>query len=130
VLRLAACLVMLVCYLLAAACSDDDNGNGSAATPASTAEQEATIFPASENGESQVLSSIACEGDELTIVTTSRTVRAVLACDRFPPADVIERFTEEPTEVEVRPVTGKILLRATAAGSLEFTVENVRIEER
>jgi hypothetical protein len=91
----------------------------------------ATIFPASENGEQQIFFTLSCDSGTLTITTTLRTVRASLPCDRLPPPDVIARFQEEPTEVEVRPgPPGKILLRAEAAGSLEFTVEDVRVEDQ
>jgi hypothetical protein len=91
----------------------------------------ATIFPANEGGEQQVFFTLSCESATLTITTTLRTIRASLPCDRLPPTQVIERFHEEPTEIEVLPGSpGKIFLRADAAGSLEFTVEDVSVDER
>jgi hypothetical protein len=129
----ASLVTAFICSLLVVACSDDgsEGVSGDRVTPEDTSAQASTVFPASENGEPQLLSSMSCAADELTILTTSRTVRAALPCDRFPPTDVVERFREEPTEIQVRPGSpGKILLRAAAAGSLEFTVDDVQIQPR
>jgi hypothetical protein len=123
-------LILAAVVAMCSACSDDDGAGESTPQAAETASPVATIYPASAGGERQIFFTLSCESKTLTIATTARTIRASLPCDRLPPADVIERFAEEPTEIEVRPGSpGKIFLRADAAGSLEFTVEDVRVEE-
>lgn len=126
-----AAAVVLASASLVSGCDDDESGDPNTGSPAaSNVTPVATIFPASEGGEEQLFFTLACDADTITITTTLRIVRAALPCDRLPPADVIERFQLEPTEIEVRPgPPGKILLRAEAGGSLEFTVEDVRVEE-
>jgi hypothetical protein len=129
ILHAAAAFLLFIC----AGCDGSGGGDGNDQQPAggASATPESTVFPESSDGIDQILSEISCDSDVLTVVTASRIFRADLPCDRFPPADVIARFQQEPTEVEVQPGNpGKVFLRATAAGSLEFTVQNVEVAER
>jgi hypothetical protein len=130
-IRLLALILVMIGVVLFSACSDDEDDGVSTPQAEATPSPVATIFPASEGSEQQVFFTLSCESATLTITTTLRTIRASLPCDRLPPTQVIERFHEEPTEIEVLPGSpGKIFLRADAAGSLEFTVEDVSVDER
>ncbi len=125
----AATLAIIVCAMAVA--SSGCSGGGDAPEPGTsdTPIEGDVIYPVSSEGGEQSLFDLACTADVLTITTSARTLRAGLPCDRLPPQQVIERFQSGAVEIEVKiGAPTKLFLRSEAGGSLEFTVENVRVD--
>lgn len=124
--------LLAVASAVAVGCSGGE-GPHSPSTPSTTqagATPRATVYPAAAEGDEQIFFALSCEHGTLTLVTTTRTVIAAIPCDRIPPTEVLERFRGEIVEMEIRDgPPAKLFLRSEAAGSLEFTVENVRVIE-
>jgi hypothetical protein len=119
--------------LAGAACSDNSgNGDPNDAAIAVTPIIEDTTFPEQSDGAEQRLETLSCADGVLTVATTGRTIRATLPCDRLPPPEVVDRFRDQPVEIEARveQPAAKVFLRSDVAGSLEFTVGAVTVEER
>jgi hypothetical protein len=128
----AGWFALLLVVVTTAACSSGDGRDTppTTAPPEEVATPRATIYPATAEGGEQRFFALSCEDGTLTVVTMTRTIVAALPCDRLPPQDVIERFRSQVVEVEIRDgPPAKLFLRSRAAGSLEFTVEDIRIIE-
>ena len=129
----------------AAACSDGGASTvppASGAPPAAVPEaaelvdeniefgQDAAAPDAPEDA-AHLFYAMTCVDDVLTITTTKETVYAELPCDRALPPEIAGRFAYVP--VRLRVVTAapaKLYIESETAGSAEFTVGRVWIEER
>jgi hypothetical protein len=125
----AAAVAVILCALAAAGCI----GGGDASDPrgsAGVAVESDVIYPASSERGAQTLIDLGCTSDVLTVATSLRTLVAALPCDRLPPQQVIERFQSGTVEIEINvEAPAKLFLRSEGGGSLEFTVEDVRVVE-
>ena len=74
---------------------------------------------------------MSCADDVLTIATSRETVYAELPCDRALPGEAAARFQGLPVLIRIVPSEpGKLYLDSATAGSAEFTVGRVWLEER
>lgn len=130
--RIAILAGLLTTLGFGAACQDGDGGRpGSTPAPGQPQSTERdVIYPASSASGDQLLFNLTCTESMLTLVTTVRIVYAALPCDRLLPADVVKRFLGQSVEIVIRgdPAT-KLLFTSKTAGSVEFTVSDVQVED-
>lgn len=127
----------------AAACSGGREGDGASTAPPAAVPEAAELVdeniefgqdaaaPDAPEDAAHLFYAMTCVADVLTITTTKETVYAELPCDRALPPEIAGRFAYVP--VRLRVVTAapaKLYIESETAGSAEFTVGRVWIEER
>jgi hypothetical protein len=144
--RLTPLLVTAVLALGLLACSDDGGSSrdtpvpGSPRTPISLG--DANPQDGTPDDEIHRIFAIDCTDDVLTLATTHETVRAAIPCDRAPGGDVAGRFGGQPVALRIVPLEpdaagcpdgatcAKLFVESAVAGTLEFTVGEVTVQER
>ncbi len=137
------CFVAAMCILLLGACAQSKEEatqvSRAAGVPASAqpvtgdlelGHIEHALGPSPDVSQARTLEGLSCSDDLLIARTDVETLYAQMPCDRFLPADAVDRLTGKPAAIRLDASGGLRLFIESTAGTAEFTVLGVWVEER